>query len=145
MTLHSISSDDSDVPLAEILAKRRRITHNNKPFQPLSKDFSDSSEEIITLYRLSTCRNNILSSSEDEDNESSIDNVITSYIDWFDPIGNQPRFTPFVDTPGFRIFNQTYEKPEDIYLLLVNDESFELVVMETNRCTQTMLSEETSS
>ena len=130
MSLHSnsFSSDDSDVPLAENLTWRRRIARVN-----ISEDFSNSSEAIIPLHRLSTSATLILPSSEEEDSEPSVNNVTTSHIDWADPIGNQPRFTPFVGTPGFKIFNQTYEKPEDIYFLLVNDEFFELVVIETNR------------
>ncbi|CAL1275993.1 unnamed protein product [Larinioides sclopetarius] len=85
---NSFSSDDSDVPLAEILTKRRRIARGN-----LSEDSSDSSEEIRPFHRLSTRGTRILSSSEDEDTEPSINNITTSHIDWADPIGNQPRLS----------------------------------------------------
>lgn len=136
----SFSSDDSDVPLAEILTKRRRIARGI-----LSEDSSDSSEEMITFHRLSTRGTRILSSSEDEDAEPSINNITTSHIDWAKPIGNQPILTPFVGTPGFKIFNQTYEKQEDIYFLFMSDEFADLVVTETNRYAQQCLSRPASS
>lgn len=82
---NSFSSDDSDVPLAEILTKRRRIARVN-----LSEDFSDSSEEIIPLHRLSTRGTRILSSSEDEDVEPSVNNITTSHIDWADRSHRKP-------------------------------------------------------
>ncbi|CAK9832658.1 PiggyBac transposable element-derived protein 4 [Anthophora retusa] len=136
---NSVSSDDSDVPLAEILTKRPRIARGN-----LSEYSSDSSDEIIPFHRLFARSTRILSSSEDENTEPSINNMTTSHIDWADPIGNQPRLTPFVGTPGFKTCNQTYEKPEDIYFLFMSDEFFDLVVTETNRYAQQCLSKQTS-
>lgn len=128
MALHSesFSIDDSNVPLSEVITKRHRITRISS-----SKDFSpDSSNEIIFFHCLSTCCNIILSSSENEEDESSINNITTSHTDWSDSIGKQPR--SFVGTLCFKILNQSYEKIEDIYLLLANDKFFEIVLEETN-------------
>lgn len=103
MALHneSFSSDNSNVSLSEVITKRRRITRIRS-----SEDFSpDSLNEIISFYRLSTRRNMILSSCEDEEDESSVNNITISYTDWSDPIGNQSLLTPFVGTPGLKISN----------------------------------------
>lgn len=79
------SSDDSNV---EVKMKRRKITRVSP------EDFStDTSSEIISFHRLSTRCNMSLSSSEDEEDEFSINNnnIATSHTDWSDSIGNQPR------------------------------------------------------
>ena len=46
--------------------------------------------------------------------------------------GNQPRFISFVDTSGFKLLNRNFEKIKDIYLLLLNNEIFEIVVKESD-------------
>nr|KAF7389768.1 hypothetical protein H0235_018252 [Vespula pensylvanica] len=122
----SFSIDDSNVPLSEVITKRHRITRISS-----SEDFSpDSSNEIISFHRLSTRCNIILSSNENVEDESSMNNITTSHIDWSDSIGKQP--WSFVGTSGFKILKQSYEKIEDIYLLLANDTFFEIVLEETN-------------
>lgn len=104
MALHNeqLSSEDSDMPLSEVITKRHRIT-------PLSSDdFSiESSSDIIPSHRLSVRRKIISSSSEYEGDESNIidNNKNASFTDRSNPTGNQPQLTPFVGTHGFKILN----------------------------------------
>lgn len=71
----------------------------------------------------------LIFSSEEEDEF----NTTAFHRDWFDPMnGNQPRFISFVDTSGFKLLNRNFEKIKDIYLLLLNNEIFEIVVKESD-------------
>ena len=136
------SSEDSDMPLSEAIAKRRRITRIS------SHDFSrNSSSDIIPFHRLPVGRNIILTSSEDEEDESNIidNNTNASTTDWSNPIGNQPQLTPFEGAHGFKMLNRNYENVGDIYFLLLDDRILEIIVEETNRYAEKMLFEKTSS
>ncbi|KAL2743823.1 piggyBac transposable element-derived protein 4-like [Vespula maculifrons] len=96
--------------------------------------------EPAHLYRCGICKTNRRALewlhskpellSENEEDESSMNNITTSHTDWSDSIGKQLR--SFVGTSCFKILNQSYEKIEDIYLLLANDKFFEIVLEETN-------------
>ncbi|XP_014485410.1 PREDICTED: piggyBac transposable element-derived protein 4-like, partial [Dinoponera quadriceps] len=144
MALHNeqFSNEDSDMPLSQVIAKRRRITRIS------SDDFStESSSDIIPFHRLPVRRNIILSSSEDEEDQSNLINNYTnpSSTDWSNPTGNQPQLTPFVGGHGFKILNRNYENVGDIYSLLLDDRILEIIVEETNRYAEKMLLEKTSS
>lgn len=143
MALHNknFSSDDSNIPFSQVKMKRRRITQISS-----SEDFStDTSSEIISIHRLSTHHNMILFSNEDEKDEFSINNTTISPTEWSDPIGNQPRLTPFIGTPGFKLLNRNYKKIEDIYSLLLSDKIFKIIVEEINRYAEKVLIEKASS
>ncbi|XP_017796976.1 PREDICTED: piggyBac transposable element-derived protein 4-like [Habropoda laboriosa] len=144
MTSHNEQfwSEDSDMPLSEVIANRHRITRIG------SDDFStDISSDIIPFHRLPVRRNIILSSSESEEDESIIvnNNTNTPSTDWLNHTGNQPQLTPFVDAHGFKLLNCNYEKVEDIYSLLLDDRILEIIVEETNRYAEKILFEKTSS
>lgn len=142
---NNFSSDESDTSFAK--AKKRRKTTRLSS----SEDFSiDSSSETPPIYGFSQRRHSISTSTEGEDelnhnvNRTTSNNATTSDTTWFDPIRNQPRFESSIEGPGFKKLNQNCETLEDIYSLFLNDEIFDIIVLETNRYADETLLEKKS-
>jgi hypothetical protein len=95
----------------------------------------DSDDSVVLPLARSIRRRRILSESEDEIlPETTVQKSTTP--NWSEPKGYQQSIIPFTEIAGMKPFNlrstMCNSNPEDFYSLLVTDEIFENIVLQTN-------------
>ncbi|KAF9405432.1 hypothetical protein HW555_012953 [Spodoptera exigua] len=133
------STCDFELSLVDLQAideLEKQLTQRDSPLLeiPCCSEICDDTEVILRENRKR--RYVIESDDEDENPEQQVSTALETDL-WNEAAGKQRRIIPFTECPGLKPYylrnTMAKSKPEDFYSLLVPDNVFHDIAMETNR------------